>query len=376
MEEEETLINRVSDAKGVRYNITGTVDAAWDKFVNLGFVGLSLKGHENSLFKCHQSFNNAAKAPGISKLKALRKLAEIDMKRCFNALLNGLLEGIFRLNFTEDSTNDENTQDKPYLQGVLMTFLPYPAVSFNEIHLEYSSSKHLVGGSYDVIVGSETNGEKPKIHIEGINVAVHLGCLLEAKSTCTRLAPSTSESSSFTDDSADLKKLIQPMLEVMAISQVATFPNPDVPVVNFLAHKFVFRPLVYFRDVDVLVTTPRVIHLRHSENTIDVLGLITMFTFLQLHWTKGVKFQRNAIIELFPTSGWTRALQQGKDGYHTSKLTVVGMKKKFPHVGSKPFIHESSSSEDERSAEADEKERVPKRSHPSPESSICKRSKT
>ena len=63
-------------------------------------------------------------------------------------------------------STSEMTQDKPYLQGVLMTFLPYPAVAYNEVHLEYSSSKHVVGGSYDVIVGSETNGVKPVIKIE------------------------------------------------------------------------------------------------------------------------------------------------------------------------------------------------------------------
>ena len=243
------------------------------------------------MFKTHQSFRHAQRAfeaPVLSCSKPFRSLATINLqrlKRRFRAQLNGLLEGIFRLPFTEDSTNDQHTQDKPYFQGVLLTFVPFPAVSYNEVHLEYRSSKHLIGGSYDIIVGSSTNGKKPIIQIEGSNFAIHLGSLLEAKSTFTRLAPSSSETSSFTEETTDLKTLIQPMLESMAISQMATFPDADVPIVNFLGTKLSFRPLLYFKELDVLLTTPRPMHLRTAHDTIDVLGLITMFTLMNLHKT-------------------------------------------------------------------------------------------
>ena len=119
-----------------------------------------------------------------------------------------------------------------------------------------SSLKHLVGGSYDVIVGSDTNGNKPIIHIEGSNNAVHLGSILEAESI---FALSTSESCS--------GDMIQPMLELMAISQVATFPSPDVPVVNFIGNKFVFRPPLYFKELDVVLTTPQLMHLHSCEKS-------------------------------------------------------------------------------------------------------------
>ena len=214
---------------------------------------------------------------------------------------------------------------------MLLTFVPFPAVSYNEVHLEYRSSKHLVGGSYDIIVGSSSNGSKPIIQIEGSNFALHLGSLLEAKSTFTQLAPNTSETSCFTEETADSKALIQPMLESMAISHVATFPDPDVPIVNFLGNKFSFRPLLYFKELDVLLTTPRVMHLRTSHDTIDVLGLITMFTFMNLHKTDMIKFSQEAITA-FPMSGWKRQLKEGKDSYHTSKLTVMGVRNRFPHA--------------------------------------------
>lgn len=390
MVDEETCIHRVNDYKGTCYKLTGNgLDAAWDNLLKLGLVALSLKGHERTLFKSHQSFKYAERdfeAPAVSVSKPLRSVANIELsilKKRFKVRLSSLLEGIFRLNFTnQDCNNDEHMQDKPYLQGVLLTFLPFPPVSYNEVHLEYRSPKHLVGGSYDVIVGSETNGNKPIVRIEGNDIGLHLGSITEAKSTFTRLAPSTSESSSFTKDPEDLKRLIKPMLEVMAISQVATFPNPDVPVVNFVGNKLVFRPLLYFKELDVILTTPRVIHLCSSQDSIDVLGLMVMFTFVHLHWMKIVKFQPDSIAQSFPMSGWKSALQQGKDGYHTSKLTVVGIKNKFPHVGSKSFIHRSSSSEDDEDSSGEEdrdsndkKDRVStKISHPDHGTSNAKRS--
>ena len=274
---QETYIRRVEDPKGVHYKCTSKgIDASWDDFLKLGLVALRFQGHESTLFRRHQSFKIAAPIMSVSKpLRSVAKITLKKLKRRFKSNLTSLLEGIFRLPFTQDGSTSEMTQDKPYLQGVLMTFLPYPALAYNEVHLEYSSSKHVVSGSYDVIVGSETNGDKPVIKIEDSRLALHLGSVLEVKSTFTRLATrdtSSSESSSFTERSEDLKQLIQPMLEVMAISQVADFPNADVPVVNFLGNKFVFRSLLYFKGVDVVLTTPRVLHLRTVHDTIDALG--------------------------------------------------------------------------------------------------------
>jgi hypothetical protein len=121
----------------------------------------------------------------------------------------------------------------------------------------------------------------------------------------------------------------------------------------------------------VVLTTPRVMHLRKSCDTIDLLGLITMFTFVHLHWTKIVTFSPNAIAQSFPLSGWRSALKNGKDSYHTSQLTVVGLKSNFPHARSRPFIHPSSSSDDDESSTEDNKDtQVPgsKRAHPSDQS--------
>ena len=154
-----TCIHRIDDSKGIRFQLLGEgFDAAWDDFMKLGLVSLALKGHETTLFKTHQSFKGAEKdfaALAISLSKPLRSIANVELSKLrkrFKTRLTSLLEGIFRLTFTKDCSNNEHTQDKPYLQSVLLTFLPFPAVAYNEVHLEYSSSKHLVGGSYDVIM--------------------------------------------------------------------------------------------------------------------------------------------------------------------------------------------------------------------------------
>ena len=108
--------------------------------------------------------------------------------------------------------------------------------------------------------------------------------------------------------------------------------------------------------VDVVLTTPRVLHLRKVYDTIDVLGLMTMFTFVHLHWTKIVEFNSVSIAQFFHESGWRSALKYGKDSYHTSKLTVVGLKSNLPHANSKAFIHTSSSSDDDESDKEEDKD--------------------
>ena len=42
----------------------------------------------------------------------------------------------------------------------------------------------------------------------------------------------------------DVKVIIQPMLEVMAISEVAKIPDENVPIVNILVSHTAFRPVV------------------------------------------------------------------------------------------------------------------------------------
>ena len=83
------------------------------------------------------------------------------------------------MEFSADDVSNENNVDKPYLHSVLAMFVKFPAVSYNEVHLEYHSSKNLVGGSIDVVVGLEGNCNKPYIYVQPNIVAIYLGSLLE-----------------------------------------------------------------------------------------------------------------------------------------------------------------------------------------------------
>ena len=87
----------------------------------------------------------------------------------------------FSSEFSEDSYGEEKEVDRPYLQKLLMQFLPFLPIALNEVHMEYKSDKCLIGGSFDVIIGSSTNGKKPYIFIEGKEAAVHLGSIIESK---------------------------------------------------------------------------------------------------------------------------------------------------------------------------------------------------
>lgn len=68
-----------------------------------------------------------------------------------------------------DDVNDECSVDRPYLQRVLTHFLPFPPVSYNEVQIEHHSERKLIGGRFDVIVGSTYTCDyrRPTVQIEG-----------------------------------------------------------------------------------------------------------------------------------------------------------------------------------------------------------------
>lgn len=93
----------------------------------------------------------------------------------------------------------------------------------------------------------------------------------------------------------DQKDTLQPMMEVMAMAQVTKFPNKEVPLVNILASKTAFRPFIYFKEEDVLLSTPKVVPLRRNSTTIDIQGLILLFVILRLHKVKCLNFNMEKI---------------------------------------------------------------------------------
>ena len=191
MADELTCINHVNDCSGIHYITEGqSLAECWKKVKRLGLVALSLRGHEETLFKTQLSFKGAQEkfqAPVMSVSKPLKSVIGLDLENLQKSLSNQLsavLESIFQLHFSDDCAAIK--VDKPYLQGVLTTFIEFPTVSYNEVHLEYHANKKLVGGSIDVVVGSESNGNKPYIYVPPKDVSIYLGSLLEAKSSMSR----------------------------------------------------------------------------------------------------------------------------------------------------------------------------------------------
>ena len=356
-----SYIKRIGDHRGIRYQVSGqSVEETWFNIGRFGLVALTLKGHEEALFKKHPSFKGAKSqfaAPVKSASVPLNTIATLDLmklKRQLSFSMTSLLEGIFRLDFSDAAQNNEQLLDKPYLAGVLSTFVNFPPLSYNEVHLEYHSSKELVGGSIDVIIGSESNGDKPYIHVmdndlpsPSHKVAVYLGSLLEAKSAGQRLTPATSDAEeTFDEVLEDAKVLIQPMLETMATAEMATFPNEQIPLLNIFGNKFVYRPLLYFRKDDIMLTTSRVVHLRKDATTVDTQGLLLLSTLFQLHKTKLCRFDKIETGD-FPVTGWQAALDNGLSNYRNSMLIVAGVNATLPHATSKNFLHDDSDDEED-----------------------------
>ena len=344
----DSYINRIENHQGVQYRLSGkSLGDAWFDIGRFGLVALTLRGHEDKLFKRHLSFKSASTlftaAPAMSDSYPLDSLAMLDLPKLKNLLslqMTPLLESIFHLKFTEDIRHDELSVDKPYLQGVLSSFVNFPPFSFNEVHLEYHSKKKLVGGSIDIVVGSATNGNKPYVYLHTNEevpsmVAIYLGSLLEVKSTDQRFSPASNDSAEMFEE--DLKILKQAMLETMAIAEVATFPDEDVPILNILGNKLCYRPLLYFPKCDVLLTTPRVVHLRKDSTTINTQGFLLLFTLFHLHSTNMFLFN-NLDYGHFPQSGWRAAMEEASDNYRNSVLKVAGVNCAFPHATSKHYL--------------------------------------
>ena len=139
---ESSYIHRI---EGVHYRLSGkSLGDSWFDIGRFGLVALTLRGHEETLFKRYLSFKSASAqftaAPASYPLDSLGTLDLQKLTKLLSLQMTPLLEGIFHLK--EDIRNDKLGVDKPYLQGVLSAFVNFPPLSFNEVHLEYHSKRN------------------------------------------------------------------------------------------------------------------------------------------------------------------------------------------------------------------------------------------
>lgn len=231
---------------------------------NLIFVPIKL-GETDQMFTKHISFKEAAQilpppvmVMGQEMLKDFATVDSDELGTIFDLTAASLAGGILQMEFSDVlEYNDEGElmTDKPYLEMLLLKFMPLPNVVFKEIHLEYKTKTR---GSLDVVVGSRSNGNKPHLFINNKDVSVFLGTLCESKSSMSGLLNMGKSKGSM----EDLKALNQAILELLSFAQKTVFPSSKVLLIMIYGNRFMFRPLLYFKKYDVILTTPHVIQHR------------------------------------------------------------------------------------------------------------------
>ena len=140
-------------------------------------------------------------------------------------------------------------------------------------------------------------------------------------------------SDTFENDTEDLKS------EVLAFAQKTTFPNKLVPLLLIYANRFMYRPLIYFKKYDVLLTTPRVIQHRISQSKVYALGLMLMYTLFNTHHVDVVSFSKE-YIKAQENTGFRKALKGSGFAYDESTILFVEPTPKVPLIGVTPYIHD------------------------------------
>ena len=172
-------------------------------------------------------------------------------------------------------------------------------------------------------------------------MTILLGSLVEAKAWTVSLSKKPNEGSTF---NVDIKAVIQPKLELMAMAEVAKFPEEEVPVVNIFGGKMGFGPFIYFKKLDVMLTTLNVIPLRPTAESLNMLGLLVLFSLFQFHKLRHISFFMEEVSKL-PKTGWRRALETGMDNYQNSEVYVPTGTTGMPHANAQIHMHSSSESQ-------------------------------
>lgn len=128
---------------------------------------------------------------------------------------------------------------------------------------------------------------------------LYLVSISEGKSTDTNLLPIPTVTSDFTHDTDQNMSLVQPMLETMAISEVCEEESNNVPVINIFGNRENFRPLLYFKTYDVMLTTPKPFTYKYGKE-VCLYGLVLMHLLCGIH---KYSFHTNELRRT-KTTGW------------------------------------------------------------------------
>ena len=136
----------------------------------------------------------------------------------------------------------------------------------------------------------------------------------------------------------------------MAMAEVAILPDDTVPIVNIFGSKMVFRPFIYFKKLDVMLTTPNVIPIRPDTESLNMLGLLILFSMFQFHKPHYISFNMEEMSQLHKT-GWRDALTAGKNNQQNSEVYIPRELMGVPHTNAQVHMHSSSESETDDNSE-------------------------
>jgi len=295
-----------------------------DGISRLSFSAVTLRGHADVLFKKHLSFREAHLSmdnPILSKpftLSSVCKIKTENIQREMERIVPLATEFITSLEFDSSVEHDEESSDRPFLKKVLRFSAGLDPVSIEELKLEYGTNKCVVGGAFDIVIGCKSNGRKPRVTVhnnyECKHLSIFLGSLLESKSSATALCRAD------TSQQLALKSMIQPILETMAMSEMAEFPSVRIPLVNFCANKYEYRPLIYFPHFDVLLISTSSINLCVGDNKkLSTDGLVLLLLLKNICNNDLLRFSVSSLRNLAET-GWKDAKEKGVADYSDSIL--------------------------------------------------------
>ncbi len=184
--------------------------------------------------------------------------------------------GIHQFLFDHIFDNSTETPDAIFLQSFSKFFIKEPCVTAREIYFKCVGNKPIGKGSIDVLAGMLSND---KLHVkvkadDHTMKDIFVWVINEAKAPTVRL--SSDIPGSRVPAQEDLKSLYQPITKLCSFSELCELPNNLVPVIALFGSRYSFRPLLYFKAYDVLLTTSRSYTFFDSKKQVDLHGIVML----------------------------------------------------------------------------------------------------
>lgn len=240
------------------------------------FHHVRLNGHDR-LFREQFKFSKAStffsERPSLTAEGTLDKLVPTSDLSLLQAIVDVTLSSIAQFLFMYPFDSAVERQDQIFLQHFLSCFLKEPHVALREIYFNGVKNKPLGQGKIDVIAGTLTNGNKPILRIKGTDrhinkIFLWLAAAVKVKEYRTPLYGSRMP------PEQDLKALYQPITLLCSMSELCEAIDPSIPLIGLYGSRYSYRPLLYFREHDVLFTTSTPFTYFDSQQRIDLHGLV------------------------------------------------------------------------------------------------------